>query len=801
MRAVWLLFVSAVAAAAPFAGIDATLDGKPAHVAVDDGALKVDGAVVAQLGKFASASVDARDVPGRGATILVTVDHREAIGFEKHGAWKQVFRLPIGPANEDGDYGIAVALLPSGIHRYQTRPGLHRCDGKPALFFAEGWNGTKFVRLASVATELDPDASTIAATPGATASPPPLLFHASIASREPGAGDVASLIVPSELDDGDPATAWLDAGNAVGQFFTFDARIAAKASELVVIAASKGKPAAPTELAIVGTNRSFRVTLPALAPGAAATIELPQPIGDCVSVVIDSPGPAAIAELDVYADGERAGGGEAMLAQAIAAGVDGTQAAERALATRGPAAVTAIEAELAKATDANAKARLVHALIANTDPSAGPALANAARELRLRDSDLAALLESLGKHGQLQTLAELAATHELGEPARIAAVTAISAAPGDHAALLIPLAGNGPPGLRRAVIHALSAVSLDALIAAANAVQAAPASGDLWRAITRRGLIGSSEHAPALAAELAALPAATDYERRYRLVDGIATLGDAAALAQLATVVHAITNGAEHAALAQVAAHGLASAPRAEALPLVIELSRDPDPGVRLAALSAFVGDAWQGSDAAIDTALATALASDTWPEVRRHAAEVLGNRCARSAPARALATSVGRDPELDVRDAALVALVQCKAPGTAALLAMVWDDAKLPMPLRQRAVDLAANLGDVALGAKLVGKLASWRGAAIESADALALAQSAAYTIGRLAPPGAADALLAALADSAYPEIVAAAAAGLGLLGPACPRQALSQLRALSQNDEQQIALAAKRAMAQCGR
>jgi hypothetical protein len=799
MRAVWLLLVPAIASAAPFAGVDATLEGKPAHVAVVDGLLKIDGAIVAQIGTFASASVDARDVPARGATILVTVDGREAIGFEKHGAWKQTFRVPIGPANEDGDYGLAVALLPNGIHRYQTRPGLHRCDGKPALFFAEGWNGTKFVRLASIATEVDPGAAEIAATPGAPApSSPPLLFHASIASREPGAGDVASLIGPSELDDGNAATAWIDAGNASGQFFTFDARVAANATELVVVAASKGKPAPPTELAIVGTNRAFRATLPALAPGAAATIALPQPIAGCVSVVIESPGPAAFAELDVYADGERGGGGEAMLAQTIATGANGVNAAERALATRGAAAVTALEAELARANDSNAKARLVHALIASTDPSAGPALATAAREIKLRDEDLAALLDALGKHGELQTLAELAAMHDLGEPARIAAVTAIAAAPGDHAALLVPLAGNGPRALRRAVIDALAAVPVDTLVAAATAERA---SADLWRAVTRRGHAVAAERAAALAAELAALPAATEYERRYRLVDGIATLGDGAALAQLAAALHAIGDGAEHAALAQVAAHGLASAPRVDALPIIIELARDPDPGVRLTALSAFVGDAWQGNDNAIDAALATALASDTWPEVRRHAAEVLGNRCARSGPARALAASVGRDPELDVRDGALVALVQCKAPGTAALLAMVWDDTKLPVPLRQRAVDLAADLGDVALGAKLVGKLASWRGAAIESADALALAQSAAYAIGRLAPPGAADALLAALADSAYPEIVAAAASGLGLLGPACPRQALSQLRALSQNEEQQIALAAKRAMAQCGR
>jgi len=100
----------------------------------------------------------------------------------------------------------------------------------------------------------------------------------------------------------------------------------------------------------------------------------------------------------------------------------------------------------------------------------------------------------------------------------------------------------------------------------------------------------------------------------------------------------------------------------------------------------------------------------------------------------------------------------------------------------------------------KLVGKFATWRGAALESAEALALAQVAAATIARLNAPGAADVLIAALDDSAFPEIVGAAAQALGALGTSCPPAAKAKLTAIGASDEQS-APQAKRAAAQCGR
>jgi hypothetical protein len=194
-------------------------------------------------------------------------------------------------------------------------------------------------------------------------------------------------------------------------------------------------------------------------------------------------------------------------------------------------------------------------------------------------------------------------------------------------------------------------------------------------------------------------------------------------------------------------------------------------------------------------------VTTDSWPEVRRSAAQVLGDRCKRPGPAAALGDAVARDPDLGVRGDALAGLVQCDATGTAALLAKLWDDGNAPLDLRRRAVDLTVQLGDRALAGKLTGKLAQWRGAAIESEAALALAQNAAYAIGAAAAPGAAEALSAALDDSAFPEIVAAAATGLGLLGPACPPTAKAKLHALRDSEEQQVQIAARRAVSICGK
>jgi len=307
----------------------------------------------------------------------------------------------------------------------------------------------------------------------------------------------------------------------------------------------------------------------------------------------------------------------------------------------------------------------------------------------------------------------------------------------------------------------------------------------------------------------AALPAPPEYEPRYRFVDGIAATGDAAALKLLGATLASYPADQSTAAYKQVAARAVAVNARPDASDLVISFTRDRDPGVRLAALAALstaTGTAagpWNGDAGidGIDRVIMTMLARDSWPDVRRASATALATRCTRPGPAAALTDAVAKDADLGVRADALTGLVECKATGIVDVLQKLWDNGKAPLELRGRAVDLTANLGDLQLGAVLVAKYRQWRVAAIESEEARALAQRAAFAIGRLAPRGAVEALLDGTRDEAFPEIQATAATGLGLLGKACSATARQRLVDLTSSDDAQVSTAAKRAAAICGK
>lgn len=764
---------------------------------------------------------------------------REAVILDPRPTWRELTRFPLGGVGLDNDeYSVEVDATPTGVYRYQSRWEVRRCDGKPSYLFLEKFDGATFRPVPIPPSNLPPSLPPLTArlesptappspssSPSPPASPVPLLYQAKSASYQPGAQDAGGLSVPRELDDGRADTGWredLPASAGEGQFFTFQPRVeGARAQQIRIIPGDPTSPAAmrasnrPRQLAIVSAQGAFRVELPDAASdplGAAYAIDLPQPLPGCLTVILESTygrpqGATSIAELQVFAEGERAGGGEALLARVVAEDKPGATAAAAALARRGAPAAAALSAELARTSDAAARHRLVGALAKISDPQATAALIQAAAAGSLRDPDLVEVIDALARTGQIAALRELAGRTSLSIEVRAAAAVHLPLTGAGFDAL-VELAGTGPYALRRRVIERLAAAPAPALLAAANAHAAAAGAGDLLRALTRHGRSDPSSRASIRSSMNAALPTVVDYERRYRLVDGIATLGDAAALRSLDAFLRGLPAGAQTAALRQVAIRGIASAPRPEAVDLVLAFASDPDPGVRLAALSALAGadaDApgpWQpsGGPGAIDRVLAADLAGDAWPEVRRRAAAALGSRCQRAEPARALGDAVARDRAIDVRVDALTALVQCKAAGVRELLARTWDDGKAPLALRRQAVDLVVALGDPQLAVSLVGKLGRWRGEAITSAPALVLAQSAAAAIGRTSPPGAARALIAALDDSAFPEIVSAAALALGALGPDCPPTAKVKLTLLARTGDQ-AALAAKRAAAQCGR
>ncbi|MFN0253617.1 MAG: hypothetical protein ACKV2T_42510 [Kofleriaceae bacterium] len=814
----WFLASATAVHAAPIATANEDLDGDGKKDAIEldpDGTLRIAATIALKLAPMTKARIEVGTWNEK--PIVVVVGDKEAFVIEPAASgWKMTTSTTVGGVGLDADYALDVAATPSGVYRYQKRAGLRRCDGKPALLFAEGWNGKAFGRVARLPVGVDAGATKLAAKadPGA---PLPGLYAARFSSHQIGAGDAGGLGIPTELDDGKPQTMWreeLTRSAGQGQFFTFEPRAPGLSVKQIRIAGAGKAFNRPREIAIVGAAAAYRAELPDDTTGAAFAIELPRPIAGCVTVILDStygpdPGQTAISELSVYADGERSGGAETILAQIIAAGGD-TKNAEAVLAKRGAAGANAIEAEILKTTDARARRRLLAVIAKIDDATAVPMLVRAATEGWAEGDALVDIVRALGRRGMYEELAQLASKASLVIEARVAAAEAIRTDEPTSFALLVDLAGTGPHALRKVVIERLANATMPQLIEAAQKETEAPSAGDLWRAITKRAKQAPAERAAALAAMQAALAAATDYERRYRLIDGVATLGDAAALRALQATLRALPAGSIGAALRQVAVAGAASAPRVEALSLVTGLANDPDPGVRIAVLSALAGtevDAatpWHVPDPdGIDRIIIAALATDTWPDVRRRAASSLGLRCQRLGPRAALVDALGKDKETQVRSDALVALVQCRAQLIDQVLAMVWEETTMPVELRTQAVSLVAVLGDRKLGAILVRNFARWRSAAISAGDdgeaALELAVATAPVIAILDAPGAVPALTDALYDEAFPEIVAAAATALGKLGPKCPASAKAKLVEISKSGSD-AARAAELAVTVCG-
>ncbi|CAN5636787.1 hypothetical protein BH11MYX1_BH11MYX1_38350 [soil metagenome] len=149
----------------------------------------------------------------RGTPMLAA--HYTAAGYDetsvyefRAGVWAQVLREATGPVPPDGDYSVAIAPTSNGIYRFEQRTGFHRCDGKPAYLFAEGWNGKKFQRLAKLPIDVDETAPVLFARPDSRPAAAPLLHQAREASYEIGAENASALALPTELEDGTPATAW-----------------------------------------------------------------------------------------------------------------------------------------------------------------------------------------------------------------------------------------------------------------------------------------------------------------------------------------------------------------------------------------------------------------------------------------------------------------------------------------------------------------------------------------------------------------------------------------------------------------
>jgi hypothetical protein len=289
-----VVVLAGTANAAPIAqlAVDVDGDGSIDHIELDPtGVLRIDSKVgpgsVTLAPSIMRATLSAAHIRGV-PTIVANITSSaadEAIVLERDPrfAWHITTRVPVGGVGLDHDYAVEVEATPEGVFRFQTRPGIRRCDGKSAYLFAEGFDGTKFRRLSKIPTKIAANASAIPAHADSSPAIPPLLYQARVASVEIGAGDAGGLGIPQELDDGNPATQWREelASDGEGQFFTFESRApTAKAAEIRIVPGGKSFNR-PRRIGVVAAHGAWHVDVPDGANdpvGTAYVADLPTPV-------------------------------------------------------------------------------------------------------------------------------------------------------------------------------------------------------------------------------------------------------------------------------------------------------------------------------------------------------------------------------------------------------------------------------------------------------------------------------------------------------------------------------------------
>ena len=777
----------------------------------------------------------------------------EGVGLRwERGRARELWRGPVGPTDDD-EYRRWIDARPEGLIRYQARADLVRCDGGALELFRERWDDRAAGFRPTPATVRLPDSLPTVRAVAAVAGPTPGWYRPTIASSQAGATDAGQLVAPQPVADGDLGSGWapVSRGDGAGAAITFRTALrGGKAASLrltpggATMAAARGHLRV-ARLAVLGAGGGAIVEVPDPAAGRdpqqGYRAALPVALDGCVTIVVlaahraGAPADAGLVlpELAVVADVEEAPGGlETALATTVAAGGLAGESAARALAARGPGAVAALTARLATAAAAERR-RLLTALAGVADPAVVPVVADALVTGELGPVDVEPVLDGLlaleppaPAEGALTALLRTGVQggRAVAEPVRLALARAtarrwqppraLAAGPGQA---LLDAAGTGGPALRAELATLLAAAGAPALVAAVTAAPArSPAwQADVWRAAGRAATDASADDQRAIAgAMFAALAGADDQERRYRLVVGLAPIAAGDQVAALRNLLGALPPRPATTALRRLAAQGLARNRHADARVALIELAADGDPGTRLAAIRGLAtadapidrptprpmvtadDDLVEGG---ADRALATALAEDRWPELRREAAAALALRCGRPGPRAALEAAVADVRELSVRIGALAALVTCHAPGIDLRLLALADDGAAPLELRDRAIALYGALpGDALL---LLPRFERLRSRAFSDDDALRLAARAATALGQIGDPHAGRALITAARDGTFPELAAAAATALGALGPGCPAEAAAVLRGLLGHDDRRVALAARGALQRCGR
>jgi HEAT repeat protein len=837
--------------AAPLASqrFDLDRDGAAEQIRVERGGLAV---VNGRTGKVAGwkpllgAAIEAAEIQiasgaevgGRVVILAVAKSggRGEALAVEwRRGALHELWRGEVGPQGPDGESTLYIEAGRHGLVRYSGRAGVVRCDGKTAHLHAEKFDfGRGRFRSVDQVPRIPPDAPELVATrappAGVPAGAQPIDFRVVAASSQIGAAGPGDLVAPAEIEDGDPATAWVEGRTGFGRGEFVTAKASLDGGLVRAIRLIPGHAASARSFAqhnrlrkaglLVGRERAFRVVFaqdPARAGAAAEPywITLPEPVrADCVSLVVidvfggqgarSGSGDTAISELAVLTEMDLApGGAAARLAAAVAAGGREGEQAVRVLVRLGGAAEAALMAEAQKPRASPDSVLRVRRALAELPAGAAELARGLAAPLHPADADrFSRALVAIGATA-VEPLGEIVVERAVAAAGRARAAQALSRIADPSAQrVLARAAGSGPREVRRAVAQALGARGdLDALVElAAGAAQESEArEADLWRAV---GLL-LREHAPgasrtrAMAALAGRLASAEGYELRYRLLQAAGGLDEASLVAKVAGVLSgraAAATPLERAqgiALRRVAAAALGRSRAPGAAEVLARAARDPDPGVREAAAEAL----GQSGSASGDEALAGQLAGDGWPRVRRAAAVALGSSCRRPGPAAGLRRAALTDRDVEVRRAALSSLASCGAAGAVRFFLSVAGDRGAPVPVRTLALRLIGGSRDRAA----VRPLAELVSAELERASgeeaAIEAAAAGVYALGELGDPSAVPVILRA-AEVSLPEIQGAAAAALGRM---CPAAGMRRLRALAGSAQHQVAAPARAALRKC--
>jgi len=415
----------------------------------------------------------------------------EALAAEWRGGLHELWRGAVGPVGADGESTLYVEAGRYGLLRYSGRAGVARCDGRTAHLYAEKFDfapggGGRF-RAVDQMPRIPDDAPELVATratpfAGAEAARP-IDFRALAASSQSGAGGAGELVAPQEIDDRDPATAWVEGRSGFGRGEFVTARASLDGGMVRAIRIVPGHAGSARSFLqsnrlkriglLVGRERVFRVVFardPAGqgGPGDPYWIALPEPIGaDCVSVVVMEVyfGPAArgaghtaIAELAVLTEMDLApGGAAAQLAAQVAGGGRAGEQAARVLVRLGGAAESALLAEVQRpGAAAEAIVRLRRVLADLPAGAAELAAGLAAADVHPADGErFAAALVAIGRPA-IEPVAEILASRTGGDDGRGRAAQVLGGIrdPGALRALAAA-AGSGSRQLRRAVAIAI----------------------------------------------------------------------------------------------------------------------------------------------------------------------------------------------------------------------------------------------------------------------------------------------------------------------------------------------------------